>query len=1359
MRTNINIEQIPKTAFNHNKIKIKFKPIVRGIKSQDFNIFDPKYKIKSVNKLFENALKSNITIKSQSQHNKYGLDLWYEIELEENIDILEFIKEYEKLEEIDIIEPSYKIELYENYSLDQPPNDSFYGLMWNLDKINIREAWQISTGNPIVKVGVIDTGVKYDHPDIQENIGGYESFVPNKPFKADKHGSHTAGTIAAITNNQKGISGIAGGNGTSNSGVKIYSLQVFYDNTSGGFANAIIWAADNGMAIISNSWGYTTPEVYEQSILDAIDYFVEYGGGEVLQGGLPIFSAGNNNSSLPYYPGAYEKCLSVAATNNNDRKSYYSNFGETIDISAPGGEMNILPTLGILSCDQNNNYVWLQGTSMACPHVSGVASLIISAFPSKFTAEHIREILLFSSDNIDNVNSEYLGKLGAGRLNAGNALKLAKEYSGVPEQDLLNLEIDGKDIKMSWDYKGEVILAINTKPFFGIPNLSTKVGDNINGNGLVLYKGKLNQFREYNPLPGIRYYYKLWTISLDGEINPTKVKSITPQHSDLPYIKFNPNDADDGWTKEGQSMISPIIDLSTYDTVNIVYRNYATGPAWLKNFRISRDGGNSWSVLIAPTVVNKWNHISKTINNLTSEMRFMWFFEDDPNAGTWEISDFGLFNTVGNTLEIISETGGETNFKGIFKVRNNILFPLKAIYEGQRFSGWKFVENNNIESKSPELLFNVVEDTKITATFDRKKLTLTRLGKGIINIDPGIYYYDKNTDIILEADNIEGERDQFYGWVVNNNLIKDNIISIKMSKDVRVQAKFEHKVNIITQVTGNGEIINPIQGTEVFNGDYIDISCQSNNANSEFVEWEKWVDGNLSEPSLKEQDNIKIVANDFVKFIAKFTDVPLEEKTFIIKVNGDGKVNYHLGENTYQVGKTFKATAVANSGYVFTHWDSPEYGRLDTSTIYLLPNKDFTLTANFDIKPPPITDPVWLSMVRIGKGSTVPAGSTRVVQRGSTFTYLAIPDEGWKFSRWESNLFGVYTEPEVTFTVTEGSTVGSFFDRIETSASLDISVDGKGTTNPTPGTYMHTKGENITLEAIPDEGYIFEKWVDPYLGTFTSPKITFEIKRDTRFIAYFKEKTSEIYKVNISTEGNGITTPQPGVYDYIQNSQIELKAEPNRGWKFEKWWSPELGEFTNSVINIEVNNNINITAIFSEIKKYKLILNKVGEGNINIPTGEWEFEEGTIVKILATPSDHWKFLNWKFGNGNLDINPGLTLSMTEDIFVTAVFKQIKHTVTISIEGEGEVKPVPGVYQIVDGDNITLDNIPAKGWRFKFYKINEKIFSDTYVSLNITLDTTIIAVFEINPYTEIIFDDSLVLIEGEYRKINGTLKIS
>ena len=232
-------------------------------------------------------------------------------------------------------------------------------------------------------------------------------------INADNHGTHVAGTVAATTNNNIGVAGVAGGNG-SGDGVRLMSCALAFGPNSIGFDEAYIYAADNGAVISQNSWGYINPGAFDQSVLDAIDYFIAEAGYDAdgnpvgpMQGGIVIFAAGNDGDDDRYYPGYYSPVLAVASTDSNDYLSSFSNFGDWVDIAAPGSS--------VYSTFPNDSYGYLSGTSMACPHVSGVAALIVSEFAGNITPSELRSRLI---DNTDPV----LFNAGSGRLNAFAAL-------------------------------------------------------------------------------------------------------------------------------------------------------------------------------------------------------------------------------------------------------------------------------------------------------------------------------------------------------------------------------------------------------------------------------------------------------------------------------------------------------------------------------------------------------------------------------------------------------------------------------------------------------------------------------------------------------------------------------------------------------------------------------------------------------------------------------------------------------------------------------------------------------------------------------------------------------------------------
>lgn len=468
-RPPIDITTVPAGAMEQGIIRIKFNRTLENIldngqitKSPDGTVsfgipvidqLNQQFGVFEVRKTFDAALQNT---KYTDRHRLWGFHLWYDLIIPADADIRSMVMAYSAKNEIQLSEPVYKKQLIGadinpmqsastsggDAGLNYTPNDPRYNEQWHYHNtgqqagtvdadIDLPEAWDITKGNSNVIVAVIDQGIDFNHVDLAANMWpglGYNFVNNNATIIPGDHGTHVAGTVAGNTNNAIGVSGIAGGSGTGN-GVRLMSCQVFIGNSGGaGFGAASIWAADNGAAISQNSWGYTSPGFFEQATLDGIDYFNMNGGGTVLNGGITIYAAGNNGASGLYYPGCYSGCFSVAATNNQDIKSWYSNYDTWVDISAPGGETNTVTERGVLSCWTGNTYGFYQGTSMACPHVSGVAALILSLAPGALTPQNVKDILTSTTDNIYPVNPTYTGMLGSGRLNANQALVATQSY-------------------------------------------------------------------------------------------------------------------------------------------------------------------------------------------------------------------------------------------------------------------------------------------------------------------------------------------------------------------------------------------------------------------------------------------------------------------------------------------------------------------------------------------------------------------------------------------------------------------------------------------------------------------------------------------------------------------------------------------------------------------------------------------------------------------------------------------------------------------------------------------------------------------------------------------------------------------
>ncbi len=379
-----------------------------------------------------------------------------------------------------------------------PFNDPFYPLQWHYHNvgqeggyagsdIDLEPAWKITAGTPNVIVDVVDEGADANHVDLAANmwvnqaelnglpgvdddgngyvddIHGYNFADNTNVISPGDHGTHTSGTIAAVNNNGIGVCGIAGGTGNGD-GARIMNSQIFGASSGNGAttAAAIVYGANNGAVISQNSWGYTTPDAYDQAVLDAIDYFIAEAGRDVngnqtgpMNGGVVIFAAGNSNSSDPYYPGYYPNVIAVGATTAYDNRASYSNFGDWVDISAPGGDENdTLANISqqmVVSLFANNQYGYMAGTSMATPHVSGVAALIVSQFGKMgFTNQDLKNRLLNSVHPFIAMDPAYNGLMGSGRLDAAKALQPDKKLPPTTITDLKGTSNTPVSVDLTW---------------------------------------------------------------------------------------------------------------------------------------------------------------------------------------------------------------------------------------------------------------------------------------------------------------------------------------------------------------------------------------------------------------------------------------------------------------------------------------------------------------------------------------------------------------------------------------------------------------------------------------------------------------------------------------------------------------------------------------------------------------------------------------------------------------------------------------------------------------------------------------------------------------------------------------------
>lgn len=408
--------------------------------------------VTSVRKLYDDGGKW------EARHRAAGLHRWYRISYDESLPATRAGEGLSSIPGVVYTEPVRKIKSMATFNDPQLSSQWHYyndgsrnGMLAGSD-INVVPVWeQYTTGSPDVIVSIVDGGIQLDHPDLVASTipagpDGSKSFVYGftgytiYPFD---HGTHVAGTVGATNNNGIGVCGVAGGS-DGKGGVKLMSCAIFKDNPNdpahdigGDSWNAMVWGADHGAVISQNSWGYSYETAAEAkagsvgSMKSAIDYFIRYAGCDEngnqlpdspMKGGVVIFAAGND-AWPDGWPAEYEACVAVGSFGADYARAYYSNYGDWVDICAPGGDA--YKGFEVLSTVTGGRYGRMQGTSMACPHVSGVAALIVSYFGGQgFTNDMLLERLLGGADNTTRLSTAKIGpKVDAfGSFNYGGTI-------------------------------------------------------------------------------------------------------------------------------------------------------------------------------------------------------------------------------------------------------------------------------------------------------------------------------------------------------------------------------------------------------------------------------------------------------------------------------------------------------------------------------------------------------------------------------------------------------------------------------------------------------------------------------------------------------------------------------------------------------------------------------------------------------------------------------------------------------------------------------------------------------------------------------------------------------------------------
>jgi subtilisin family serine protease len=505
-------EHIPNeiiVKFRQNVADFIEKRLEESARGSDLELFDSldklnaKYRVREIKPLFKNFRRRHQWLRALQQKNEALLDgrekqvlrrlrrapkdakvpnlasiYKIRVDLRAGQSLQEIVEAYKSNPDIEYAELNYII------SINLTPNDPLYFIQWPLNNtgqiypesgkyntppgtpgcdIDAPEAWDIYTGNADIIVAVVDSGVDYRHRDLDDNmwinsgevagndvedddngyvddIYGYD-FINSDSDPCDDHGhgTHCAGTIAAEGDNGLDVAGVCWD-------VRIMALKFLgydgYGSTSDA-VTAFYYAVANGADVTSNSWGGGS---HSETMREAIDYAHS-------QGVIMVASAGNDNSDYPKYPAYYEHMISVAATNSNDEKAPFSNYGDWVDIAAPGVDILSLRAEGTYLGTNYDDYITIaSGTSMSCPHIAGACALLLSANPL-LTCDEVYDILI---ETVDPISPGICAS--DGRLNLHSAIAAAvpsqgyiildRDYyacSGVVSVSLVDYDLRGQD--------------------------------------------------------------------------------------------------------------------------------------------------------------------------------------------------------------------------------------------------------------------------------------------------------------------------------------------------------------------------------------------------------------------------------------------------------------------------------------------------------------------------------------------------------------------------------------------------------------------------------------------------------------------------------------------------------------------------------------------------------------------------------------------------------------------------------------------------------------------------------------------------------------------------------------------------
>ncbi|WP_299135773.1 InlB B-repeat-containing protein [uncultured Tenacibaculum sp.] len=630
------------------------------------------------------------------------------------------------------------------------------------------------------------------------------------------------------------------------------------------------------------------------------------------------------------------------------------------------------------------------------------------------------------------------------------------------------------------------------------------------------------------------------------------------------------------------------------------------------------------------------------------------------------------FSKIQRTLTINATNGTVTTnpnpISGTYNEGTSVVLTATP-NTGYQFDGW----SGDASGTTNPVTVVMNADKTVTATFSKIQRTLTinaTNGAVSTNPNPTSGMYDDGTSVMLTATPNTGY--QFDGWSGDASGTT-NPLTVVMSANKTVTATFSKIQRTLTINASNGTVTtnpNPTSGT-YDDGTSVMLTATPNTG-YQFDGWSGDVSGTTNP--------VTVVMNADKTVTATFSKI--QRILTINATNGAVSTNPNPTNGKYDDGTSVVLTVIPNAGYQFDGWSGDASGTTNPVTVVMNANK--TVTATFS----KIQRTLTINATN-GTVSTNPNPTNGTYDDGASVVLTATPNAGYQFDGWSGDASGT-TNP-VTVVMNANKTVTATFSKIQRTLTINA-TNGTVSTNPNPTNGTYDDGASVVLTATPNAGYQFDGWSGDASGT-TNP-VTVVMNADKTVTATFS-KIQRILTIN-ATNGVVTTNPNPTNGKYDDGTSVVLTAMPNAGYQFDGWSGDASG--TTNPLTVVMNANKTVTATFSKIQRTLTINASNGTVTTNPNPTSGTYDDGTSVVLTAMPNAGYQFDGWS-GDASGTSNP-LTVVMSGDKTVTAMFSRIMRTLTVTKAGNGTVTTNPNVTGgYVDGTNVTLTATPDSGWKF------------------------------------------------------------